>query len=711
MEQVYATQIRQGCNKKCMRVFCNLCCSEKCIRSLSHVLAEYGGTFLCENITKTVLDSSLSAKHMDRGCVVLSLYFYLAGLSEEHAHHSMHIEVGNQSKAAPFLAACDEGSMARSGGSCTEHHLVDRDTASVQTEDDGRHIYCKFFTQNNLEEEDVHLMEGLLYLILERFRATSSAALKPFSIRIFNIVSRYKKVKMCYLHTLLDIYLSIRSMCKEAVDELDFSMALQRSPSCIPECICVVHPRLTLDDYTKSVGIVLSALESTEKPNIRECSFVEAFLKILKALYIVNEKIRVYSYEHFYLHSFSKRIDVNEEFKCHKRGEKSIFEYTFILPLSKKSDFIKYENNDLVKESLQETFFRALFEGEKVPYLFIRINRKTIYSETLNLLKRTPNFDLRKQVKVTFNNEEGQDQGGIKKEYFQLLSEEIREERRLFEHKNRTLWFRLGNSGVKSEFESIGKIIGIALYNNVVLNLPFPTLFFKRLLNKDTELNDLREIEPAIFSSLCNMRRLSTHELELCDQTFEITYESNGRIQRRSLIKNGQAIRVTEENIEHFVERYSRFLTSDSVEPYMRSIRKGFLAVIQPTSFEFLHAKELEKIIVGSKYIDIQKLKEVCIYRGYNSDSDIITWFWEIVEEYDTEMREKLLQFCTGNDRIPVTAKSIKFAIMRNGCDTENLPSAQTCFNILMIPKYSTKEKLAQKLNVAINYTKGFFLV
>eukprot|EP00866_Antonospora_locustae_P002162 jgi/Antlo1/2162/1748 len=620
-------------------------------------------------------------------------------------------EIGSQNKTAPFFAACEEGTTTCCKESCIEARFLYKDTVSAQSEDSECHIYCKFFAQSNLVEEDVHLMEGLLYLILERFRATSSAILKPFSIRIFNIVSRYKRVKTCYQHTLLDIYLSTRSMCKGVIDELYFAMVPQRNSSSSPECICVVHPHLALDDYIKSVSIVLNALENTNKPNIRECSFVESFLKILKALYIVNEKIRVYSYEHFYLHSFSKRIDVNEEFKCHKRGEKSIFEYTFILPLSKKSDFIKYENNDLVKESLQETFFRALFEGEKVPYLFIRINRKTIYGETLNLLKRTPNFDLRKQVKVTFNNEEGQDQGGIKKEYFQLLSEEIREERRLFEHKNRALWFILGNSGVKSEFESIGKIIGIALYNNVVLNLPFPTLFFKRLLNKDTELNDLREIEPAIFNSLCNMRRLNAHELELCDQTFEITYESNGRIQRRSLIKNGQAIRVTKENVELFVERYSRFLTSDSVEPYMRSIRKGFLAVIQPTSFEFLHAKELEKIIVGSKYIDIQKLKEVCIYRGYSSNSDIVTWFWEIVEEYDAEMREKLLQFCTGNDRIPVTAKSIRFAIMRNGCNTDNLPSAQTCFNILMIPKYNSKEKLAQKLDVAISYTKGFYLV
>lgn len=36
------------------------------------------------------------------------------------------------------------------------------------------------------------------------------------------------------------------------------------------------------------------------------------------------------------------------------------------------------------------------------------------------------------------------------------------------------------------------------------------------------------------------------------------------------------------------------------------------------------------------------------------------------------------------------------------------LPTAHTCFNVLLLPEYSTKEKLQERLLKAINYSKGF---
>ena len=41
----------------------------------------------------------------------------------------------------------------------------------------------------------------------------------------------------------------------------------------------------------------------------------------------------------------------------------------------------------------------------------------------------------------------------------------------------------------------------------------------------------------------------------------------------------------------------------------------------------------------------------------------------------------------------------------------EYLPVAHTCFNILDLPKYNSKEKLQEKLLHAINQTEGFGLV
>jgi len=36
------------------------------------------------------------------------------------------------------------------------------------------------------------------------------------------------------------------------------------------------------------------------------------------------------------------------------------------------------------------------------------------------------------------------------------------------------------------------------------------------------------------------------------------------------------------------------------------------------------------------------------------------------------------------------------------------LPTSHTCFNVLLLPDYATKEKLTERLLKAITYSKGF---
>jgi ubiquitin-protein ligase E3 A len=44
--------------------------------------------------------------------------------------------------------------------------------------------------------------------------------------------------------------------------------------------------------------------------------------------------------------------------------------------------------------------------------------------------------------------------------------------------------------------------------------------------------------------------------------------------------------------------------------------------------------------------------------------------------------------------------------IAKNGPDSDRLPSAHTCFNALLLPEYSAKEKLVNLLNKAIKECK-----
>jgi hypothetical protein len=78
---------------------------------------------------------------------------------------------------------------------------------------------------------------------------------------------------------------------------------------------------------------------------------------------------------------------------------------------------------------------------------------------------------------------------------------------------------------------------------------------------------------------------------------------------------------------------------------------------------------------------------------------------------FTDEQRRKLLHFVTSCDRAPIGGlEKLRLTIQKNGTDTEQLPTAHTCFNILMLPEYGTKEKLRSKLIIAINNAEGFGL-
>ena len=44
----------------------------------------------------------------------------------------------------------------------------------------------------------------------------------------------------------------------------------------------------------------------------------------------------------------------------------------------------------------------------------------------------------------------------------------------------------------------------------------------------------------------------------------------------------------------------------------------------------------------------------------------------------------------------------------RHGGDSDRLPSAHTCFNHLLLPEYSSKDKLQERLLAAIDNAEGF---
>ena len=123
--------------------------------------------------------------------------------------------------------------------------------------------------------------------------------------------------------------------------------------------------------------------------------------------------------------------------------------------------------------------------------------------------------------------------------------------------------------------------------------------------------------------------------------------------------------------------------------------------------------EELQLLICGSPDFDFVALEKVTKYEdGFTSSSRCIRDFWEIVHGFDIESKKKLLAFATGSDRIPIDGlKGVKFVISRNGPDSNRLPTSHTCFNHLLLPEYSSKDKMKEYLLLAIHQNEGFGLM
>jgi hypothetical protein len=87
-------------------------------------------------------------------------------------------------------------------------------------------------------------------------------------------------------------------------------------------------------------------------------------------------------------------------------------------------------------------------------------------------------------------------------------------------------------------------------------------------------------------------------------------------------------------------------------------------------------------------------------------------WFWEILHSFSDEEKKNFLMFATGSDRSPLRGLSqLSFTITGTGLDDSRIPSAHTCFNDLILPKYSTKEIMSSKIYQAIEHNEGFGLI
>uniref|UniRef100_A0A1B6GCP1 Ubiquitin-protein ligase E3A n=1 Tax=Cuerna arida TaxID=1464854 RepID=A0A1B6GCP1_9HEMI len=397
----------------------------------------------------------------------------------------------------------------------------------------------------------------------------------------------------------------------------------------------------------------------------------------------------------------------------------SFMKYSFILTPATKTLGLYYDNRIRMFSERRMSFLQTVVGQPTNPYLRLKVRRDHIIEDALVELEvvamENPK-DLKKQLVIEFEGEQGIDEGGVSKEFFQLIVEEIFNPDYAmftFQQESQTVWFNPTSFESDAQFTLIGIVLGLAIYNNIILDVHFPMVVYKKLMGKRGTYHDLEDWNKTLHSGLEKMMEYEEEDMEsVFVQTFRVCYtDVFGSVLHHDLKPNGDSIFVTQDNKKEFVDLYADFLLNTSVERQFKAFRRGFQMVTDESPLNLLfRPEEVEQLVCGSKKFDLGELEEVTEYDGgYTNDSPVVRWFWQIVHSLSHEDQRKLLQFATGSDRVPVGGLSkLKLIVARNGPDSDRLPTAHTCFNVLLLPEYENKDKLHDRLIKAISYSKGF---
>ncbi|XP_036834954.1 ubiquitin-protein ligase E3A isoform X1 [Oncorhynchus mykiss] len=427
-------------------------------------------------------------------------------------------------------------------------------------------------------------------------------------------------------------------------------------------------------------------------------------------------------FEEFVNEPLNDVLEMDKDFTFFKVDSESKFSFQscpFILNACTKSLGLYYDNRISMYSERRITALYSLVQGQQLnPYLRLKVRRDHIIDDALvrlEMIAMENPADLRKQLFVEFEGEQGVDEGGVSKEFFQLVLEEMfNPDIGMFTYDESTklFWFNPPSLENEAQFTLIGIVLGLAIYNNCILDVHFPMVVYRKLMGKKGTYLDLADSHPVQYQSLKELLDYEGDVEEDMMITFQISQtDLFGDPITYDLKENGDKIPVSADNRKEFVSLYSDYILNKSVERQFKAFRRGFQMVTNESPLKCLfRPEEVELLICGSRNLDFHALEETTEYDGgYNKDCRIIKDFWETVHSFGEEDKRLFLQFTTGTDRAPVGGLGkLKMIIVKNGPDTDRLPTSHTCFNALLLPEYDTKEKLKERLLKAITYAKGF---
>ncbi|XP_033475406.1 ubiquitin-protein ligase E3B [Epinephelus fuscoguttatus] len=385
----------------------------------------------------------------------------------------------------------------------------------------------------------------------------------------------------------------------------------------------------------------------------------------------------------------------------------------------------------------------------------ITIRRSRMLEDGYDQLRRLPANSIKGVIRVKFVNDLGVDEAGIDQDgVFKEFLEEII--KKVFNPALNLFKTTSGNERLYPSptsyihenhlqlFEFVGKMLGKAIYEGIVVDVPFASFFLSQVLGHHhstfySSIDELPSLDSEFYKNLTSIKR---YDGDVGDLGLTLSYDEDvmGQLVCHELIPGGKTMPVTNENKISYIHLMAHFRMHTQIKEQTAAFIRGFRSIINPEWLHMFSTPEVQRLVSGDNAeIDLDDLKKHTVYYGgFHSSHRVIIWLWDILSsDFTAEERAMFLKFVTSCSRPPLLGFaylkppfSIRCVEVSDDQDTGDtlgsvlrgfftirkkepggrLPTSSTCFNLLKLPNYSKKSILRDKLRYAISMNTGFEL-
>lgn len=235
--------------------------------------------------------------------------------------------------------------------------------------------------------------------------------------------------------------------------------------------------------------------------------------------------------------------------------------------------------------------------------------------------------DLRKKIRIQFINnvgleEAGIDGGGIFKEFInEVLKTAFDPNRGFFLlTADNTLYpnpnVHLIQENYMDHYFFIGRLVGKAIFENILVDLPIAEFFLAKLLIDRASAHYLKSLDPVLYRNLLYLRDYRGDVQDLGLDFTNVTSDL-GETKIIDLKPDGRNIAVTNDNRLEYIHRLADLKLNVQIKKQSAAFRDGLDSVVPLLWLQLFNYQELQVIIGGNTQgIDLTDLQAHTVYGG-----------------------------------------------------------------------------------------------